>query len=156
MKTKVIAALAFVSTTVFAQGRPAGPPANPPSSSGSTKEAASNEAGNIAPGEVKSINQLLHDYPKLTTNLQNMLPASLTPQDACSGFKTLEQCVTTIHAAQNLKLSFGDLKAKTTGKGSISLQKAIEQMAAGANAKEEMKKAKKQASEDMKGVSLFG
>jgi hypothetical protein len=85
-----------------------------------------------------------------------MLPAELNPQQACGGFKTLEQCITAIHIAQNLKLPFADLKSKTTGKGSVGLQKAIEQMAASANAKEEAKKAKKQASEDMKGANLFG
>jgi len=47
-------------------------------------------------------------------------------------------------------------QAKTTGKGSVNLQKAIEQMVAGADAKDEVKKAKKQAADDMKGISLFG
>ena len=39
---------------------------------------------------------------------------------------------------------------------SINLQKAIQQKAASANAKDEMKKAKKQGSEDIKGTDLFG
>jgi hypothetical protein len=104
---------------------------------------------------MKSIEQVLHDDPKLSARLQDMLPPDLTPQRACTGFKTLEQCITTIHVAQNLKLPFADLKAKTTGKGSVGLQKAIEQMAASVNAKDELKKARKQAAEDMKGTNLF-
>jgi hypothetical protein len=106
--------------------------------------------------QMKSIEQVLHDDARLSGKLQDMLPADVSPQQACAGFKTLEQCVTAIHLAQNLKLPFADLKAKTTGKGSVGLQKAIEQMAANANAKDELKKAKKQAADDMKGTSLFG
>jgi hypothetical protein len=105
---------------------------------------------------MKSIDQVLHDDAQLSARLQDMLPADMRPQQACTGFKTLEQCVTAIHLAQNLKLPFPDLKAKTTGKGSVGLRKAIEQMAANANAKDELKKAKKQAADDMKGTSLFG
>lgn len=155
-----ILALLPICTITFAQSRAPGGAASPGSAAGSnpgtSRDAATNGSGDTASPEVKSIDQLLRDYPKLTANLQNTLPSDLTPQQACSGFKTLEQCVITIHAAQNLNLKFPDLKAKTTGKGSISLQKAIEQMAAGTNAKDELKKAKKQASEDMKGISLFG
>ena len=105
---------------------------------------------------MKSIDQVLHDDARLSAKLQDMLPADVSPQQACAGFKTLEQCVTAIHLAQNLKVPFADLKAKTTGKGSVGLPKAIEQMAAGANAKDELKRAKKQAGDDMKGTSLFG
>jgi len=106
--------------------------------------------------QMKSIDQVLHDDAKLSAKLKDMLPAEMTPQQACAGFKTLEQCVTAIHVAQNLKVPFADLKAKTTGKGSVSMQKAIEQMAANVNAKDEAKKVKKQAAEDMKGTNLFG
>ena len=148
--------LTLSSLLAFGQSRaPAGPVTNPPASAGSSRNDNS-DTGNEKPMELKSTDQVLRDYPKLTANLQSMLPSDLTPQQACSGFKTLEQCVTTIHVAQNLKLNFPDLKAKTTGKGSINLQKAVEQMAAGVDAKDELKKAKKQASNDMKGVSLFG
>ena len=155
----VLPVLVLSSLVAFAQVRnPGGMGGNNPStpSAGPTRDSAASDTGSQGPMEVKSINQLLHDYPKLAGSLQSMLPSDLTPQQACSGFKTLEQCVTTIHVAQNLKLSFPDLKGKTTGKGSINLQKAVEQMAAGVDAKDELKKAKKQASNDMKGVSLFG
>ena len=140
------------SVMAFAQmsnhGAPA--PSQPTSNSGRPDAGPTNEL------QMKSIDQVLHDDPKLSAKLQDMLPAELSPQQACAGFKTLEQCVTAIHLTQNLKLSFADLKAKTTGKSSIGLQKAIEQMAANANAKDELKKAKKQAGDDMKGVNLFG
>lgn len=125
-------------------------PSQPASNSGRPDSGPTSEL------QMKSIDQVLHDDARLSAKLQEMLPADMSPQQACAGFKTLEQCITAIHLAQNLKLPFTDLKAKTTGKGSIGLQKAIEQMATNVNSKDELKKAKKQAADDMKGTNLFG
>ncbi|MFZ0814523.1 MAG: hypothetical protein WAM78_03335 [Candidatus Sulfotelmatobacter sp.] len=144
--------VALGSVMAFAQMGGRGTPgtSQPANNPGASDTSPTNEP------QMKSIDQVLHDDARLSGKLQDMLPATVTPQQACAGFKTLEQCVTAIHLAQNLKLPFADLKAKTTGKGSVGLQKAITQMAANANAKDEMKKAKKQAADDMKGTSLFG
>lgn len=146
--------LALTSVVAFGQYKPGGAGAGstpqPSGNQGKPDDTPTNEM------HMKSIDQVLHDDPRLSAKLQEMLPADTNPQQACAGFKTLEQCVTAIHLAQNLKLPFADLKAKTTGKGSVGLQKAVEQMAASANAKDETKKAKKQAGEDMKGTNLFG
>ena len=152
MVRRYIVLLTLASAMAFGQGKPGtgmGPPANNPGP-GRTDTEPTNEL------QMKSIEQVLHDDARLSAKLQEMLPADMTPQQACAGFKTLEQCVTAVHLAQNLKLSFADLKAKTTGKGSVGLRKAIEQMAANANAKDELKKAKKQAADDMKDTNLFG
>jgi hypothetical protein len=147
----------LLGATALTQSRvPSAPGSTPPNTPNPANNTASGGTGNDRPLELKSIDQVLQDNPRLTANLKTLLSSDVTPQQACSGFKTLEQCIVAIHTAQNLKLNFSDLKEKTTGKHSISLQKAIEQMAAQADAKEEVKKAKKQASEDMKGVSLFG
>jgi hypothetical protein len=151
LRTLVVLA-ALASEMAFGQSRPGSSP-GPPSQPMSRPGADTSSANDL---QMKSIDQVLHDDPKLSSKLQDMLPPDLTPQQACAGFKTLEQCITTIHVAQNLKLPFADLKSKTTGKGSVGLQKAIEQMATSVNAKEELKKAKKQAAEDMKGTNLFG
>src|SRR5712692_500582 len=80
---------------------------------------------------------------------------ALTGKDAamaCDGFKNLGQCVAAAHVAKNLDIpgGFDALKAKVTGKGSISLGKAIEQLSPNASAKSETKKANKQAADDMK------
>jgi len=146
----VLAALGSVMAFAQTPSHGGAAPSQPAGSSGRPDTEPTNEL------QMKSIDQALHDDPKLSAKLQEMLPADMTPQQACAGFKTLEQCVTAVHLAQNLKLSFADLKAKTTGKGSVGLQKAIEQMAANANAKDELKKAKKQAADDMKDTNLFG
>jgi hypothetical protein len=152
MVMRLVVLLALESVVAFAQmsGHGVPTPAQPSGNSGRPDDGPTNQM------QMKSIDQVLHDDPKLSAKLQEMLPTEVTPQQACAGFKTLEQCVTAIHLAQNLKLPFADLKAKTTGKGSVGLQKAIEQMASSVNAKDEMKKAKKQAGDDMKGTNLFG
>ncbi len=152
MVMRLAVLLALESVMAFAQmsnhGAPT--PSQPTNNPGRPDAGPTNEM------QMKSIDQVLHDDPKLSAKIQEMLPADLTPQQACAGFKTLEQCVTAAHLAQNLKLPFADLKAKTTGKGSVGLHKAIEQMAVTANAKDELKKAKKQAADDMKNTNLFG
>ena len=86
---------------------------------------------------------------KLSTNLQKLLPAGTTPQQACSGFKNLGRCVAAIHVSHNLGLSFTDLKAKMTGSNAESLGKAIQDLKPSADSKTETKKANKQAQNDM-------
>lgn len=152
MVRRFVVGVALSSVMAFAQMPTRGTPTSSQPAGNSNRP----DAGPTNELQMKSIDQVLHDDPKLSAKLQEMLPTEVTPQQACAGFKTLEQCVTAIHLAQNLKLSFADLKAKTTGKGSVGLQKAIEQMATTANAKDELKKAKKQAGDDMKGTNLFG
>lgn len=152
MVMRLVVLVALESVMAFAQvpthGAPS--PSQPASNPGRPEAEPTNEL------QTKSIEQVLHDDARLSAKLEDMLPADMSPQQACAGFKTLEQCITAIHLAQNLKLPFADLKAKTTGKGSVGLRKAIEQMAANTNAKDELKKAKKQAADDMKGTNLFG
>jgi hypothetical protein len=152
MVMKFVVLVALAAVMAFAQTPTRGAPTSS-QPAGNSDRADDTPSNNL---QMKSIEQVLHDDARLSGKLQDMLPADVSPQQACAGFKTLEQCVTAIHLAQNLKLPFADLKAKTTGKGSVGLQKAIEQMAANANAKDELKKAKKQAADDMKGTSLFG
>jgi hypothetical protein len=73
-------------------------------------------------------------------------------QTACDGFKNLGQCVAAAHVAKNLNIpgGFDALKAQVTGSGSVSLGRAIGNLAPAANSKSEVKKANKQASDDMK------
>lgn len=91
----------------------------------------------------------------------------MSAQDACSGFKNLGQCVAAAHVSQNLGITFACMKADMTGvaaptsakcpvvqgaastKG-MSLGKAIQTLSPTANSKLEVKKANKQADEDIK------
>ena len=111
--------------------------------SASSNHSTSSTSGPRSPGA------LLTQNTKLSSNLQKLLPKGTTPQQACSGYKNLGQCVAAIHVAHNLGISFTDLKNKTTGSGSESLGKAIHALKPDANAKSESKKAQKQAKEDV-------
>jgi len=93
---------------------------------------------------------------KLDTSVTNALAKSgiSVPggdlKTACSGFKTLGQCIAAMHVSKNLNLSFTDLKDKMTGSNSDSLGKAIQDLGGpNVKAKSEAKKANKQASQDL-------
>jgi hypothetical protein len=80
---------------------------------------------------------------------------TLTGKDAetaCSGFQNLGPCVAAAHVAKNLDIpgGFDGLTTKMTGSTSVSLGKAIQELAPDADAKAEAKKAKKQTSDDLK------
>jgi hypothetical protein len=69
---------------------------------------------------------------------------------ACSGFSNLGQCITALHVAKNLSLSFEDLQRKMTGSNSTSLSRAIQDVGGpSVKAKNEAKKAQKQANRDL-------
>lgn len=127
-------------------------------SSGSAKstQPSGTDPGSMDSMHVKSPEQVLHDTPQLAQKLSPLLPAELTPEQACTGYKTLDQCVSAIHLAWDLKISFTDLKAATTGKHSAGLEKAATALAPKADVHAAVKKAHAEASEDLKGVSLFG
>ena len=93
---------------------------------------------------------VLKDDPKLVAKLQKLLPATTTPQQACYGFKKLSDCVSAIHAAQNLEITLADLKTKIVAdKSHDALEKAIHELKPNVDAKAERKKAQKQAERDM-------
>jgi len=72
---------------------------------------------------------------------------------ACSGFKKLGQCIAAMHAANNLNVPFAALHSKITGSGSVSLDKAIRNLGGNdVNRKNETKKPRKQANQDLKAV----
>jgi hypothetical protein len=158
------AALAF-SASAFAQhggaggGRPAGVgpgSAGAPAGVGSEAGGRPTDAGSAGMGHASMASQsptTVLDNSHVTTALTNALTKSgiTVPggnlQSACSGFKTLGQCVAALHVAKNLNLSFSDLQSKMA---SDNLGKAIQDLGGpNVNAKSEAKKAKKQASQDL-------
>jgi hypothetical protein len=142
----------FSSPALAQRGHGGGPPPSHGSSgmansggSGSNANSMSHtNMSHASPSDVLSHNTAIADKIK-----------TLTGQDAtsaCDGFKNLGQCVAAAHVAKNLDIpgGFAALKAKTTGTGSVSLGKAISELAPDTNSKSEVKKAHKQTSEDMK------
>lgn len=171
MKCKLFVAVLALSSFAFAQhggGRPAG--AGSASGGGMGMGSSMGHGSDMGPGmnthgangsmahdngsmgnaSGKTASDLLTQNTKLSGNLAKLLPQGMTPQDACSGFKNLGRCVAAIHVSHNLDIPFADLKAKTTGSGSVSLGKAIEELKPGTNGKAESKKAQQQANEDLK------
>lgn len=128
-------------------GPPAGhgPGSDPGASASHGNSAATHEdLSHGSPSEVLSHNTAIAGKIK-----------ALTGQDAataCNGFKNLGQCVATAHVAKNLDIpgGFDALKAKVTGKGSVSLGKAIQEFKPDADSKAEVKKANKQSDEDLR------
>jgi hypothetical protein len=119
--------------------------------SGSTNSSHSTQSGSQTQTQGSFPKQLQDPNSKLSTHLQKLLPTGTTPQQACSGFKNLGQCVAAIHVSHNLGISFSDLKTKMTGSNSESLGKAIQDLRPAADSDTEKKKAEKEAKDDING-----
>lgn len=81
------------------------------------------------------------------TRLAALVPAGLTPEDACRGFKDLAECSAALHVAQNLNIPFADLKDRVTS--GQSLGAAIRALKPRADARHEAQRAEEQAREDL-------
>ncbi|HET7757693.1 MAG TPA: hypothetical protein VFK87_10595 [Steroidobacteraceae bacterium] len=83
------------------------------------------------------------------TRLAALVPAGMSTEEACNGLKDIKECSAALHAAQNLNIPFMDLKSKLTAGESLSA--AIRALKPGADARVEVRKAEKQAAEDLSG-----
>jgi hypothetical protein len=160
-------ALLVATAPVLAQGRGAGgpPPSRPPTGGPGSAGAGAPSSPGAGAASHSTGAPTTHGAPSLShsapsdvlshnTAIAGKISA-LTGQDAqtaCSGFKNLGQCLAAAHVAKNLNIpgGFDALKAKITGTGSVSLGKAISELSPNVNAKAEIKKANKQANDDLK------
>jgi hypothetical protein len=158
----LLAAVLFASgVSTFAQ-RPHPSPGGPPSGQGGrpsdTGPGTGSSMGNTHEGGATTRTDMSHASPSEVLSHNTVIAGKIQaltgqePQTACSGFKDMGQCVAAAHVAKNLDIpgGFDGLKTKVTGSDAVSLGKAIEQLAPQANSKAEVKKAKKQASDDLK------
>jgi hypothetical protein len=144
--------LAFSLPALAQRGHGGGPPA------GHGPGMANSNGNSANKGDAMSHTDMSHASPSTVLSHNTAIARkikTLTGEDAataCNGFKNLGQCVAAAHVAKNLNIpgGFDALKAKVTGTGAMSLGKAIESFEPGAHAKSEVKKANKQASDDMK------
>ena len=83
------------------------------------------------------------------THLAALVPAGMSTEEACTGFKSVKDCAASLHASQNLSIPFADLKSKVTG--GQALGAAIHEMKPDANSRAEVKKAEGQAQGDVHG-----
>ena len=81
-----------------------------------------------------------------STRLAAIVPSGMSAQEACTGFRSVEECAATLHVSQNLSIPFPDLKSRVTG--GARLGAAIHQLKPDANVKAELRKAEEQARSD--------
>jgi hypothetical protein len=84
-----------------------------------------------------------------SSHLAALVPAGMTTEQACAGFKSVKDCAAALHASQNLSIRFEDLKGKMTG--GQRLGAAIHSLKPEANARTEAKRAEGQAEGDVHG-----
>jgi hypothetical protein len=82
------------------------------------------------------------------TRLAALVPAGLTAEDACRGFKDLSECSAALHVAQNLNIPFADLKDRMTS--GQSLGTAIHALKPKADSRREAQRAEEQARQDLR------
>jgi hypothetical protein len=80
------------------------------------------------------------------TRLAALVPSGMSPQEACTGFKSTRECAAALHAAQNLNIPFADLKAKVTAGNKLG--PAIKALKPEAHVKSEVRRAEQQARSD--------
>src|SRR6266446_1546592 len=105
---------------------------------------------------------------KLSQQLQAVLPPRTNLKDACAGFRSLNDCVASLHVSHNLSIKFNCLKWDVTGAKpagdvkscaapsndrTMDLSKAIRVLKPDANFRTEAKNAEKRAREDIKDAS---
>ena len=105
---------------------------------------------------------------KLSLQLQAVLPPRTNLRDACAGFKSLNDCVASLHVSHNLNIKFNCLKWDMTGAKpagdvkscaapsndkAMDLNKAIRVQKPGVDSRAQAKSAEKRAREDIKDAS---
>jgi hypothetical protein len=97
-----------------------------------------------------NVSDQLADNTKLSSKIEGLTGAT-SAQTACTGFKSLGDCVSAAHVSANLNIPFDTLRSKITGAGAVSLGKAIHELRPDADAKNATQQADKQTKADMKG-----
>ena len=103
---------------------------------------------------------------RLSVGLQAILPARTSLKDACSAFKSVDDCVASLHASNNLKIKFnclkwdvtavrpnGDVKSCEAPAKAMSLDRAIRVLKPDADAKTDARTAERRAREAIKDAS---
>jgi hypothetical protein len=103
-----------------------------------------------------SISQILQHNPKLADRVKSMLPQDTELRQVAQGFLEIDDFVAAVHAADNLKIPFDQLRAKLVGPDSVSLKKAIRMIKPDADNKAAAKLASSQARHDLKELRYKG
>ena len=82
--------------------QPMPPGSEPPARQPPSSESQRGEASAAAP-------QPSADAEK---RLAAVVPSGMSPQEACAEFRSIEECATALHLAQNINIPFNDLKSR--------------------------------------------
>lgn len=110
-----------------------------------TRMATTTTATTATGVELTPVQQKLQKNTNLALKLQSRLPAGMTVQEACLGFRNLGQFVAAVNVSNNLGIPFVQLKAKMTGDNAMSLGQAIHALRPALDADVESRTALRQA-----------
>lgn len=85
--------------------------------------------------------------PDVATRLAAIVPSGMSSEEACSGFRSVEECSTALHLAQNLNIPFADLKSRLASGERVSA--IIHDFKPQADPKIEISRARDQAHADV-------
>jgi len=85
--------------------------------------------------------------PTPSSRLAALVPSDMSATEACSGFKSMSECATALHAAQNVGISFKALKSRMIH--GEKLGAAIHDLKPGADVRSEVSRAEEQARADL-------
>jgi Rod binding domain-containing protein len=83
------------------------------------------------------------------TRLAAVVPSGMSPQEACAEFRSVEECATALHLAQNINIPFKDLKSRLKNGERVSA--IIHDAKPQADPKAEISRAQDQARADLSG-----
>jgi hypothetical protein len=149
-----VPALAYAQNSPAAQAAQPGTLADPAMQPPAAQSVPSDEPGTPPPANDPSSPAARLSDPDPTASAEahsmrmaSALPPGMSAAQACSGFKDDLECAAALHAAQNLKVPFADLKSRLTQ--GAKLTGAIHALKPGADAKSEARRAEDQAHADM-------
>ncbi len=125
-------------------------PAVEPRANANSSKTATSSKTSPSGEKKKTVGELVEQNTKLSSKLQDLLPAGADVQQASQGFKNVGQFVAAAHVAHNLGIPFDQLKSRVTGPNAVSLGKAIKELNPTANAQAESRKAWREARKDLK------
>lgn len=79
--------------------------------------------------------------------LASMMPAGMTEDAVCAGFKSLGDCSAALHASLNLSIPFADLRDRMASGQSLAV--AVHALQPSADTGKEVRRAEAQAREDL-------
>lgn len=80
--------------------------------------------------------------------LAGMMPAGMTQDAVCAGFKSLGDCSAALHISRNLNIPFADLRDRVASGQSLAV--AVHALQPSADTDKEVHRAEAQAREDLK------